>query len=178
MGATAIEDKLQDGVPETIANLAKVNKMLTPSSLQTCTCVVISFLFDLLTCAIPYFCHMYCGDLVLVFVPGQHQDLGIDGRQAGDGHQHWLLVQTPHGGHAGVCGGRGLVGGSPTTAEGVWSNYGQVKYMLLYSIQLCTCVCVSNVPLLFWRPVQTKVNTLPMLAFDTNYVLMALVRNW
>ena len=24
MGATAIEDKLQDGVPETIANLAKV----------------------------------------------------------------------------------------------------------------------------------------------------------
>ena len=25
MGATAIEDKLQDGVPETIANLAKVN---------------------------------------------------------------------------------------------------------------------------------------------------------
>ena len=25
MGATAIEDKLQDGVPETIANLAKVS---------------------------------------------------------------------------------------------------------------------------------------------------------
>ena len=26
MGATAIEDKLQDGVPETIANLAKVSE--------------------------------------------------------------------------------------------------------------------------------------------------------
>lgn len=28
MGATAIEDKLQDGVPETIANLAKVRAFL------------------------------------------------------------------------------------------------------------------------------------------------------
>ena len=28
MGATAIEDKLQDGVPETIANLAKVGRSL------------------------------------------------------------------------------------------------------------------------------------------------------
>jgi len=28
LGATAIEDKLQDGVPETIANLAKVSKVL------------------------------------------------------------------------------------------------------------------------------------------------------
>ena len=28
IGATAIEDKLQDGVPETIANLAKVRKLL------------------------------------------------------------------------------------------------------------------------------------------------------
>lgn len=26
MGATAIEDKLQDGVPDTIANLAKVHQ--------------------------------------------------------------------------------------------------------------------------------------------------------
>ncbi len=28
IGATAIEDKLQDGVPETIANLAKVLKLM------------------------------------------------------------------------------------------------------------------------------------------------------
>ena len=33
MGATAIEDKLQDGVPETIANLARVLSNFVPSKL-------------------------------------------------------------------------------------------------------------------------------------------------
>ena len=35
IGATAIEDKLQDGVPETIANLAKVSSTLASPVDQT-----------------------------------------------------------------------------------------------------------------------------------------------
>ena len=45
MGATAVEDKLQDNVPQTIADLIRANIkvwMLTGDKFETATCIAIS----------------------------------------------------------------------------------------------------------------------------------------
>ena len=62
IGATAIEDKLQDGVPEAIATLLEVWKYFFKED---------------------KFKHLH---------PGWFKDVGIDGRQDGDGNQHRIFL--------------------------------------------------------------------------------------
>jgi phospholipid-transporting ATPase len=65
LGATAIEDKLQDGVPDAIYTLAQVSSMKI-------------FLLQR---------HFYTQ-------LGWYQDLGAYRGQTRNGYQHWLFVQT------------------------------------------------------------------------------------
>ena len=57
IGATAIEDKLQEGVPEAIANLAKV-----------CTSTQCTLLY--------MYIHIYTRTCEVFFYPGKHQNMG------------------------------------------------------------------------------------------------------
>jgi len=68
LGATAIEDKLQDGVPEAISTLLNVSTSNLEQALD-----VNQFLTPPLTA-------------------GRPQNVGVDRRQDGNRHQYWLFV--------------------------------------------------------------------------------------
>jgi hypothetical protein len=82
IGATAIEDKLQDGVPETIAYLLEVR---TTKQLHFCRDCLRSH-----------------GLSTIRARAGWHARVGDHRRQAGDGHQHRLLVPPAERRHGGI----------------------------------------------------------------------------
>lgn len=75
VGATAIEDKLQDGVPEAIATLLSVHASLLELSFRHGTTGADSDLPS-----------------VHLTIQGRSQNVGVDRRQDGNCHQHRLLV--------------------------------------------------------------------------------------
>ena len=79
LGATAIEDKLQDGVPDTIANLARVSNTDCKQCMQYTVCTVLYSLYAAHACTVCVcVCLMVNSSLMRYVSLGWYKDLGIN----------------------------------------------------------------------------------------------------
>ena len=79
LGATAIEDKLQDGVPDTIANLARVSNTDCKQCMQYTVCTVLYSLYAAHACTVCVCVCLMVNSLLMRYVSlGWYKDLGIN----------------------------------------------------------------------------------------------------